>query len=73
MHKEITLRKHKVFFCCCFADQTLQILQQAENQLINPSSSRLRDVRLMRREVPELSNPQDLAQMLENIQRRLLA
>ena len=67
LHIEITTRKHKVFYCCCFTDQTLQILQQAENQLVNPSSSRLK-----RREIPELSNPQDLVQMLENIQGRLL-
>ena len=64
------MRKHKVFSCCCVADQTLQILRQAENQLVNPSSS---SVRKMRREIPELSNPQDLVQTLEKIQRRLLA
>ena len=56
-----------MFYFYCFTDQTLQILQQAENQLINSSSSRLR-----KREIPELSNPQDLVQMLENIQGRLL-
>ncbi|XP_020619747.1 uncharacterized protein LOC110057496 [Orbicella faveolata] len=55
-----------------FRNQTLQILQQAESQLVNPRSSRLRDIRKMKREIPELSNPQDLVQMLENIQRRLL-
>jgi len=54
-------------FCCCLTDQTLQILQEAENQLVNS-----RNVRFVKREILELSSTQDLAQMLENIQRRLL-
>ncbi|KAL9959435.1 hypothetical protein ACROYT_G032759 [Oculina patagonica] len=55
-----------------FRNQTLQILQQAENQLISSSSSQLRNFQIAKRSIPELSNPQDLVQALENIQRRLL-
>ncbi|XP_078342828.1 scavenger receptor cysteine-rich domain-containing protein DMBT1-like isoform X2 [Oculina patagonica] len=53
-----------------FRNETLQILQQAQNQLFSPSSSQLRN--FQKRSIPELSTPQDLVQALENIQRRLL-
>ena len=55
-----------------FTDQTLQILQQVENQLISPNSSQLRSFQIAKRSIPELSTPQEMVEMLENIQRKLL-
>ena len=55
-----------------FADETMQILRQAANQLLTPSSSRMSNIQMMKRAIPDFPNLQDVVQMLENIQRRLL-
>ena len=55
-------------------DVTLEILQQAEDQLIIASSSQNGNMHMDKRAIPDFGYPnlQDVAQMAENVQRRLL-
>ncbi|KAL9959434.1 hypothetical protein ACROYT_G032758 [Oculina patagonica] len=55
-----------------FRNETLQILRQIEDQLVIPSPTQPNNMRMVKRAIPEFPDPQELKQMLENIQRRLL-
>ena len=59
-------------FHICFTDETLKILRQIENQLVAPSPYQPTSVQMAKREIPELPDAQELVQMLEKIQRKLL-
>lgn len=51
----------------------MKILLQIENQLLVPTPSQPSSMQIAKRAIPEMANLQDVVQMLENIQRRLLA
>jgi len=63
-----------VFIIFYFIDVTLQILQQAEDQLLSTSSSQPGKKQMEKRAIPDFGYPnlRDVPQLLENIQRRLL-
>ena len=55
-----------------FTDETMQIIQQVEHQLLAPSPTQPSNMQMAKRAIPELPNPHELVQMLEKIQQRLL-
>ena len=59
-------------FFYCFSDETLQILLEIENQLLVPTPTQPSNMQVVKRAIPEMANLQDVVQMPENIQRRLL-
>ena len=54
------------------ADETMQILYQAESQLQAPNSATTTNMPMAKKSIPDFPNIQDVVQMAENIQRRLL-
>ena len=70
----VITRHEKLYIFFYFTDVTLQILQQAEDLLVNASSSQRSNKHMEKRAIPDFRYPnlQDVAQMVENIERRLL-
>ncbi|XP_078342899.1 uncharacterized protein LOC144628631 [Oculina patagonica] len=55
-----------------FRNETLQILRQIENQLLSPTATQPSNRQMAKRAIPEIPDLQQLVQMLDSIQRRLL-
>ncbi|XP_078342844.1 uncharacterized protein LOC144628599 [Oculina patagonica] len=55
-----------------FRNETLQILRQIENQLLSPTPTQPSGRQMAKRAIPDIPDLQQLVQILDNIQRRLL-